>query len=138
MKRQIQPNKWSCLPTAFAMFLDIPVDKFIERVGHDGSAIMCPLLEDPERRMGFTIQEMIAAALPQRISQLDSVSVIYYADGTVVHRSNDLSVYLNNKAVIVGQFNGQAHAAAWDGVRVWNPNGTNHNLDNVIIDGIFV
>jgi hypothetical protein len=37
MLLQIQPNNWSCFPTAFAMALDTPVETLIKQLGHDGS-----------------------------------------------------------------------------------------------------
>lgn len=37
MKAQINPNYWSCLPTAFAMAIDKPVEWFIQQIGHPGA-----------------------------------------------------------------------------------------------------
>ena len=59
---QHQPNRWSCMATAFAMALDIPVVEFINRIGHDGSEIVCPA-DEPGGRRGFHSQECITVAL---------------------------------------------------------------------------
>jgi hypothetical protein len=64
-RHQIKPNRWSCLVTAFAMALDIPVAELIRLVGHDGSEIVNPELPEPGCRRGFHIQEMIEACWSQ-------------------------------------------------------------------------
>ena len=54
----LNPNSWSCLPTAFANVIEIPVGSFIAAIGHDGSAQpFDPPFE--EVRQGFHIQECI-------------------------------------------------------------------------------
>ncbi len=50
-------NGWSCLPCSFAMVLDIPVKKFIEMIGHDGSAK--PYEGYSDQIAGFHEQECI-------------------------------------------------------------------------------
>ena len=58
MLLQKQPNSWSCLPTAFAMVMDLPVEELILATGHDGSAELW------ERyHQSWHIQEIILAAL---------------------------------------------------------------------------
>jgi len=59
---QIKPHKWSCSVTAFAMALRVPVAELIEKIGHDGSQIIFPALEDPMCRRGFHSQELIRVA----------------------------------------------------------------------------
>ena len=59
---QLKPNKWSCAVTAFAMALHVPVQELIQEIGHDGSEIVFPELEEPMRRRGFHSQELIYAA----------------------------------------------------------------------------
>ena len=63
MKLQTKPNPWSCIASAFAMVLDIPVADFFGHVGHDGSQKAFPMLPDPMSRRGLHIQECIAACL---------------------------------------------------------------------------
>lgn len=57
--RQKQPNQWSCLPTAFAIVLGIPVNDLIMLLLHDGSAIIYPGQDHPWE--GFHPQEIIWA-----------------------------------------------------------------------------
>ena len=54
----LNPNNWSCLPTAFANIIEIPVGSFIASIGHDGSA---QPFDHPfaEVRQGFHVQECI-------------------------------------------------------------------------------
>lgn len=63
MKHQQQNNKWSCLPTAFAMCMDIDVDELIKMIGHDGSEIVWPQYPDPYCRRSFHPQEIFYAAI---------------------------------------------------------------------------
>lgn len=59
MNIQINPNAWSCLPTAFAMALDLATHDFIRLIGHDGRAEPYKL---PGLKAGFHEQECIEAA----------------------------------------------------------------------------
>lgn len=61
--RQIQPNGWSCLPTAFAIALDVPVENIFNFLEHDGSEIIWPDEAEPYNRRGFHIHEMYAFCL---------------------------------------------------------------------------
>ncbi len=40
MKLQTSPNRWSCLPTSFAMALDVRAGQVIKWLGHDGSQVV--------------------------------------------------------------------------------------------------
>ncbi|REJ65604.1 MAG: hypothetical protein DWQ31_16830 [Planctomycetota bacterium] len=63
MKLQTKPNPWSCIATAFAMALDIPVAEFFDLVGHDGIEKCFPALAEPMCRRGLHVQECIAVCL---------------------------------------------------------------------------
>lgn len=63
MKFQSQPNMWSCSVASAAMVMNIPIHDLISLIGHDGSEIMFPDLPEPVCRAGFTIQEIVDAAL---------------------------------------------------------------------------
>jgi hypothetical protein len=56
---QVKPERWMCAATAFAMVLDIPVLDFIAMVGHDGSEIIFPKLDEPRNRRGHNIYDFI-------------------------------------------------------------------------------
>lgn len=50
-------NGWSCLPCSFAMAINMPVEDFIELIGHDGSEEVYEKL--PGVKAGFHEQECI-------------------------------------------------------------------------------
>jgi hypothetical protein len=52
-----------CAATAFAMVLNISVANFISLVGHDGSEIIFPKLDEPRNRRGHNIYDFINVAL---------------------------------------------------------------------------
>jgi hypothetical protein len=70
-----QPNSWSCSVTAFAMALDVSIEKLICMVGHDGSEILWPELSDPLRRRGFHLQELMLCAV-----HLDYIPTLWEVD----------------------------------------------------------
>ncbi len=59
---QVQPNRWSCLPTSLAMVLKVRVRVIFELLGHDGSEILWPDLPEPQKRRSFSLQEMVYVA----------------------------------------------------------------------------
>lgn len=56
-----QPNRWNCVATSLAMVLRIPVEEVFRLAGHDGSEVPPEWfhLEEPLRRRGHSLQEMI-------------------------------------------------------------------------------
>jgi len=63
MLRQVNPNAWSCLPTAFANTLDLDLNAVLGLIGHDGSEITHAGLPEPLNRRGFHPQELIKLCL---------------------------------------------------------------------------
>ena len=63
MLSQKNPNAWSCLPTAFASVLNVPVELMIAQIGHDGSEITHAGLPEPLKRRGFHPQECIEVCM---------------------------------------------------------------------------
>ncbi len=62
------PNTWSCLPTAFAIVLEVSLEAVLGIVGHDGSEITHAGLPEPLCRRGFHPQEMIKMCLKDNLS----------------------------------------------------------------------
>jgi len=52
----INPNKWSCLPTSICNVIGVPVGAFLKLLGHDGSDQPYP---GSNVRAGFHMQECI-------------------------------------------------------------------------------
>lgn len=58
-----KPERWMCLPTAFAMALGMPLRDVLDLIGHDGSEIVWPNYPEPQCRRGFHTQELIDVAV---------------------------------------------------------------------------
>lgn len=122
--RQQQPNDYTCLPTAFAIVIGQPIAELLEIIGHDGTG----------ERKGFHVQEIVAVLYQQgwSVTQFDQEPRLYYPDDFIKTLSFDLNgLLVSTKGVICGTFQGQAHAAAWDGQLIFNPNGSLHDLSIV-------
>ena len=91
MKLQKQPNRWSCLPTSFAILLNIDVSNIFDFLGHDGSDILWPDLDDPYCRRSFHLQEMVNYCL----STNHCVTTVTPKLGLVPSGSDDVHVYEN-------------------------------------------
>lgn len=62
MLKQKKINKWGCLPTAFASVIDMPIEEFYEKLGHDGSEKL-DKQPDPFCRRGIHTQEVVDSLL---------------------------------------------------------------------------
>lgn len=130
LRVQKQPNRWSCMPTAFSIVTGIPLPRIIAEVGHDGSAIIFPELSEPRCRRGFHPQELVSAILklgyaateieahPRLGRYGDTEGIDVYPDP----EARMLEHLYNHSGVIGGIGRGSVpHAAAWDGNRVYDP-----------------
>lgn len=133
---QIKPNRWSCIPTAFAMALDIPVDQFIQEIGHDGNELICPSLPEPAGRRGFHEQECVTAALNHGFActPIEVFPASLFATGhkqviLFPHDATDLdgnygrfTRHVNTaRGVLIGMGIRTRHAVAFDRGMVINP-----------------
>ena len=84
MRHQVKPNRWSCMVTSFAMALGVTIQDLIGLIGHDGSEVAFPHLDEPTRRRGFHQQECIRAAwnLGFSVTPIEAYPVIASADGS--------------------------------------------------------
>lgn len=126
MKLQLQPNRWSCLPTAFAMILDRDVQDIFDFLGHDGSEILWEDLDEPLCRRSFHIQEMLVYAERQHNAHFieieDPPIIAVDEDHVAVIQRNDLDYYLRNHiGVLCGEINEHRHAVAWYNNIVYDP-----------------
>jgi hypothetical protein len=126
MQMILQSTRWDCLPTAFAMCLDIlPIDIY-KIVGHDGSEILWPDLDEPYRRRSFHIDEMVDVCITMAYSPvLIEREPVYAPLGvsderlfkpyTVSDAKSRWMKYLKyHDAVLLGHTkNGKPHAVAW-------------------------
>ena len=132
MKHQQTPNRWSCLPTSFAIVLDIPVSEMIERIGHDGSQLAFPTLREPECRRGFHIQECIDVALSLGVSVTPIEAFPRHAPAVDVNpilidfpggnEDRFRRTIGTSKGVLTGRGLHTQHAVAYDHNLIFDPN----------------
>lgn len=136
MNLQLQPNHWSCSPTALAMVLDEPVHAIINEIGHDGSEIFKADLPDPYCRKGFHIQELTILCLRRNkaLIQLDSKLVILEDEQlfTFATHKNYIDKYMkDNIGILLGVINYKQHSVAWDMFKIYDP------CDGIYAKGFF-
>jgi len=137
---QQQPNRWSCLPTAFAMAFNIPVAKFIKLIGHDGSEIIFPDMSEPYSRRSFHIQEMLRLSLINGFSvtelQPKPVSSVRGELYALPYSKEEFEYYLKT---YTGVLVGKTHAVYWDGTYILDPDcGRPYPIDKFNINMFFV
>jgi hypothetical protein len=141
MKLLQQPNRWSCLPTSFAMTIECSIEQFITHIGHDGSVEYWPELPEPLNHRSFSLEECIRAAwigFNAMYAIFPSKQVLYPTPSSqplIIELGREYIPYRNNVCVFLGEINGNRHAVAWDGERIFDPNGTIYsNVDSFSID----
>lgn len=142
MKLYLQDNAWSCVPTAFAMVLDVLPKDIYEMVDHDGSEILYPDLRDPFARRGFHIQEMIICALKLGIAcvPLDrevELQPPVEVEPRILSFENHLEHYLSLRSgVLIGWINDNHHAVAWchHEQKIYDPTGLKRPLSDFSIE----
>lgn len=124
MQPQQPPNKWSCLPTAFAIVLERPVQEIIQLLGHDGSEVVWPHLPEPYCRRSFHIQELIYACYNLGYSVIEYQKIARHAPefGKKIFETDFSSIFKTiiecstTKGVLTGVgLAGIPHAIAWSG-----------------------
>jgi hypothetical protein len=144
MRLQTQPNKWSCLPTAFAIATSIPVAEFIEFAGHDGSEILFPDYDEPYCRRSFHPQELTDMCLRENFAVIPIERQPMVLSNDHVHMvpmfERRMDYYLlNYTGVLIGMSQaGTPHAVAWNGHRILDPNGTEYGITNFTIETFFL
>lgn len=116
------PNRWSCLPCAFAMALDETFEEMIFHLNHDGSEIIRPDMPEPLCRKAFDVNELLQVAIQ-----------LGYGFIALPKPPDKL------KAVLLGETkNGVPHAVAWTGNRVYDPAGGRYPLSDFRWDACLV
>jgi hypothetical protein len=138
MKLQKSPNRWSCLPTAFAIVLGTPVKEIIDAIGHDGSEIFWPGYIEPLRRRGFHIQELINYCFLEYylVTPFEQKLCFQQRGGSRQHIvDGDIKIFKQAIKRYFGVFVGEnqkrvPHALAWDGNQCYDPAGLITNLED--------
>lgn len=127
---QSQPNKATCLITSFAMALDVPVAQLIKLVGHDGLEVL------PEKvYRGHSIWEMQWICYQYHRTCYEfagkETHCVGRSYGTCVATPYTLEDLMPRHRGVLVFYN---HATAWDGTRVFDPNGTIYQASKTPID----
>lgn len=145
MKIQRILNFWSCLPSAFAMILDIPVEVIIQMVGHDGSEIWWPGQAEPYCRRGFHPQELIHVCeqigvyVTEFQPRPSSCSLNPNETKEIIGLEKAFeAVLIQSQGVLTGvTLNGNRHSIAFDHGIVGDPNGLITKIDDFTIESFW-
>lgn len=130
-----QPNAWSCTACAFAMACGVSLEKFIEKIGHDGSEIMFPDLSEPMNRKGFPIPECIKVCLNWGLTctPVDFNPKCGPASRHLFeldHSEFANAMLKKYQGVLSGKGRKNYHCVGWDGSKIYDPNGLVHDFEN--------
>ncbi len=134
---QLKPNQWSCSITALAMTLRVPVADLVSQLGHDGSEIIFPNLDEPMCRRGFHSQELIHLAwlwnfavtpfealpvISPTCGNEGMVPVIFDGDeDSNWTRFND--IIGSTRGILEGRTTASRHAVHYNYDEIWDPDG---------------
>lgn len=140
MRYQKQPNRWSCFPTAVAIVLGIEVDEIFKQLGHNGSEVCWPELDEPFCRRSFHQQEMVNVCFENgcgMISVSQKLAIAPLGTDDLLYFENPMFgryvKYYNGVFTGRTQRN-QPHALASYGGDIIDPSTGMKTLDKLIID----
>jgi hypothetical protein len=121
-----QPNRWSCLPTAWSYVIGWPVWAIIKAIGHDGSELLWHNLPEPNCRRGFHPQELIylgdrfgfVTTTFEPLPVLESPGGV---GGPIMIPLPFEKILKTSNGVLTGMVNNQRHAIAWLNGKVLDP-----------------
>lgn len=147
MKLQLQPNRWSCLPTSFAMALDVQLSTVLAIIGHDGSEIISQWSDyrEPYNRRSFHLQELIMVAnrFKYTVTQFSPKPISYTLDPNHAYEVPMTQSYTDeverkimySRGVVLGQQqNHTPHAMAVEFGVAFDPSGQNTKLEDFEIE----
>ena len=127
MLKLVQPNRASCLPTAFASVLGVNVEAIFAFLGHDGMERVWPDAQPPMCYRSFHIQEMYEYTLTRNY-MVTTIAPAYATlpDGIsdpYIVQSTRFQEYLQHYICVLTGVSerGHAHAVAWDGTNMMDP-----------------
>lgn len=138
MRLQRKNERWQCLPTAFAMVMDVEQQAIYDFCGHDGSQVLWEDLDEPEKRRGFHIQEMIrfVCSKGNAVTPIEVLPILATRDGRRVSiQFSNLDGETNNVGQVVELMKigkgvlecvsrgGKRHAVAFGEGKIYDPDG---------------
>jgi hypothetical protein len=135
MKLIRSPKRGWCLPTAFAMCLDIVPQDVVDKIGHDGQEVINPDKDEPECFRGFHTQELIDACvmLGHWVTQIQccpghDTGPIWQVDK--VQSRTEMYLMLPHRMVITGYGKSNVgHAVAYQGGKIYDPVGKVYGIE---------
>ncbi len=128
---QYQPNKFSCISTAFAMVLEIPIDVVLKELGHTGEELISEF-----QHRGLHITELTYFCFKRGFYVIEFQTICHFMnekkeifDMSSPYNINEV-IHLNQGVLTGTTPSGKVHAVAWDGMQIFDPNGTIYNLYN--------
>lgn len=148
MKLQKTPNEWSCLVTAYAMCMDVPVQELLDELP-DGSEESFPEQDGTKQRRGHHPQELLDQAIARgfALMEIEVDPVIGYGEEELVHVFKDgearakVIMNLGFPSVICGLTSiGNGHAVAYDpGNKIYyDPRGHELHQCPITMDLVFL
>jgi hypothetical protein len=146
MRLQHKPEHWMCLPTSFAIALDMPVAAILAEIGHDGGKIVNHLLPEPLCRAGFHVQELIDVCLRRdlAVTPIELCPVLspgrdvepreVFADEAAWRRF--ACAITGGRGVIEGVSRRSFHAVAYDHGRIHDPDGGEYDYSPAACEAI--
>ncbi len=131
---QKQPNRWTCMVTAVASVIDMPVKEFLTHFKHDGSTIMFP--RHMNKHQGFHMQEILEALILLGWGMISFEEPFYmrlkpgsrcplcWGSGKAKMKpcATRYKKFIAGNLGVIGI---REHAYAWDGKRAYDP-GNGH------------
>lgn len=141
----IKQSGGSCLIASAAMVLNVDIKTLFEVIGHDGSAVVLPLLPEPARRRGYHFQEIIDCALKldYAVTPIEALPYStpdgkseYPIDFQIDNKERLFNYMRNSRGILAGLGRQWRHAMAWDGKHIYDPRGYVYSLCDckIIID----
>jgi hypothetical protein len=147
-RHQISPNRWSCLPTSFAMAYELPLEEVIQHIGHDGSEIIHPGLAESYKRRGFHPQELIEVGIDYgfHVTMIEPLPILttVYGKQILIRGMNEAKIKMGKlfrkfNGVLTGKtMEGRPHAVCWKDQRILDPNGQTYGIDRFQVQFFFM
>lgn len=120
-------------------FLALPFDELISKIGHDGSEIIKPELDDPLCRRAFMLPEVVNACLKmgKPLLTIETRSPLTIDKDLIMLSKDQVDLFLYD-ALLYGTVNEQAHAVHCQKRWIYDPNGTSYSVEEFDIYAIVI
>lgn len=138
----LKMNNHQCVLYSAAMLLDESPEVLVSEIGHDGLQIVHKDAPPPYNIKGITIQEILDCCVRRGLGL-----ITYQAQPNTICQWGSVPVYTNRQTKIKrlveamdchpGLIQNHNHTMAWDGERVYDPNGRIYEIESVQIKSFF-